>query len=157
MNKIFYLSFIICLSFKTIAQVKLSMPNTSNVSPTAASLSKYADTPVSLHTGIANISIPFYQINVRDASVAVGLGYHSGGIKVDEEAGIVGLGWSLQAGGVISRTIYGSDDYSQHPELVQYFNQGSFPLPPGKTTIQDIPKNALPDKQKSRSKLYREN
>jgi hypothetical protein len=77
-------------------------------SPNVASLGKYGDTPVSYYTGIPNISIPIYDIKTKDLSMPINLSYHSSAIRVEEEASIVGLGWSLNAGGVISRNIRGS-------------------------------------------------
>ncbi len=40
----------------------------------------------------------------------ISLSYQAGGIKVQEPASWVGAGWSLQAGGVITRTVMGAPD-----------------------------------------------
>lgn len=85
---------------------KEPVPPTPNVS----SLGKYGDIPVSLHTGVPNISIPIYTIKEGDISLGISLNYHSSGVKVDEIASWVGLGWSLNAGGMITRTVAGGPD-----------------------------------------------
>jgi YD repeat-containing protein len=79
-------------------------------SPTAAALGKYADWPVSLYTGTPGISIPLYTVSGRDFSVPVTVSYHASGIRVSEVASWVGLGWSLNAGGVITRSVKGLPD-----------------------------------------------
>lgn len=76
-------------------------------SPTAYSLGKYGDIPVNYYTGVPDISIPIHSLKERDVAVDITLSYHGSGIKVDEQASFVGLGWSLNAGGVITRTIRG--------------------------------------------------
>jgi hypothetical protein len=90
-------------------------------SPNAASLGKYGDIPVSFYTGVPNISIPIYNINERGLGHQISVSYHASGIKVSEEAGRVGLGWALNAGGAISRTIVGEDDF----ESSKYFGLNS--------------------------------
>jgi hypothetical protein len=80
-------------------------------SPNTAAIEKYAVYPVSAYTGLPNISIPLYTISSRDVQLPVSLSYHAAGIKVAEEASRVGLGWALQAGGAITRTIMGMDDW----------------------------------------------
>ena len=85
------------------SQVSIATPN-------AASLGKYADVPVNYHTGIPQISLPFYTIQDGPIQVTVGLSYHASGLKVAEPASWVGAGWSLQAGGAISRTVQGAPD-----------------------------------------------
>lgn len=80
-------------------------------SPTAASLMKFGDIPVSYYTGSASVSIPIYTINSGDINVPVSLSYSSSGIRLSEEASWVGLGWALNAGGMISRTIMDKDDF----------------------------------------------
>jgi len=81
-------------------------------SPNAAALAKYAEIPVNTHTGIPSISVPIHQWKSRrgGASVNVGLSYHAGGIKVEDVASNVGTGWSLNAGGVITRSVRGIAD-----------------------------------------------
>jgi YD repeat-containing protein len=79
-------------------------------SPNAASLGKYGDIPVSYHTGVPEISIPIYTIAEGSIAVPISLNYHSSGIQVDEVASWVGLGWTLMAGGSITRVVKGGPD-----------------------------------------------
>ena len=90
-----------------------SLPQIIPPSPTAAALGKYGDVPVGLYTGIPSISIPLYEINDGSLNLPISLNYHAGGIKVEEVASWVGLGWSLNAGGVITRQVRGLvDEYA---------------------------------------------
>jgi hypothetical protein len=73
------------------------------ISPEAAALGKYGNVPVSMYTGVPNISVPLYEIAVGGFKLPISLSYHAGGNKVDDVASWVGTGWSLQAGGVINR------------------------------------------------------
>ncbi len=84
--------------------------NISIASPNAASLGKYADVPVNYHTGIPEITVPIYTINAGRLQLPIGLSYHSSGLKVMEPASWVGAGWSLNAGGVITRSVMGQPD-----------------------------------------------
>lgn len=81
-------------------------------SPDVASLGKYGDVPTNNYTGTPNISIPVYEINTGDFSLPVSLSYHASGVKVEDIASSVGLGWSLNAGGVITRAVRGLPDES---------------------------------------------
>lgn len=92
-------------------------------SPTAASLGKYGDIPVGLHTGIPNLQIPIYTVQSGPLKVPVSLSYHASGLKVQEQASWVGAGWSLNAGGVITRSIVGAlDDKGQNGDHKGYFS-----------------------------------
>ncbi|SUB77358.1 Uncharacterised protein [Porphyromonas macacae] len=77
-------------------------------SPTATNLGLYGEIPVSYYTGIPDISIPLYEIKGKKLRVPLRLRYHPAGIRPEIHPGPVGLGWSLEAGGVISRTVRGS-------------------------------------------------
>ncbi len=89
-------------------------------SPNAAAMAQYVETPVSLNTGTSNINIPLYTINEGPLTFPISLSYHASGIRVEEPASWVGLGWNLNAGGAITRTVLGKPDDQQEG----YFNVG---------------------------------
>ena len=74
-------------------------------SPNAAALGEYVTQPVGYYTGIPHISIPIWNLQLKDFNLPISLDYHAGGITVEETASNVGLGWSLKAGGLITRTV----------------------------------------------------
>jgi len=84
-------------------------------SPDASALAKYADIPVSLYSDTATISIPVYEIKERELSLPISLNYHgSSGHKVETVVPRTGLGWTLEAGGLIARTVRGWPDEHAH-------------------------------------------
>ncbi|MEJ0055110.1 MAG: hypothetical protein WDN75_05315 [Bacteroidota bacterium] len=87
-----------------------ALKNIQIASPNAASLGKYGDIPVSYHSGTPNIDIPIYTVEEGPLKLPVSLSYHASGLKVMEQSSWVGAGWSLNAGGVITRTVRGFAD-----------------------------------------------
>ncbi|WP_163325475.1 RHS repeat protein [Draconibacterium mangrovi] len=85
-------------------------------SPEAASFQRYGEIPVSNFTGVPEISIPIHTVSLKDLQVPVALSYHAGGITVDQEATIVGLGWTLMAGGSITLNSVGKTETGTYPE-----------------------------------------
>lgn len=98
----------------------LRIDNPYKVPPTpeASAILKYGEYPVSYNTGVPDISVPLYIINSGELTLPINLSYYAGGIKVDEVANSVGLGWTLNGGGVINRTVMGIPD------------RGNFEFPP---------------------------
>lgn len=82
-------------------------------SPNAASLGKYGDVPVNLYTGKANVNIPIYSLEERGIKLNLSLNYDTGGIRINEAPSWIGQNWSLNAGGVITRSVKGlfNDEY----------------------------------------------
>jgi hypothetical protein len=78
---------------------------TAALTPNAAGLGLYGDIPISLYTGTPDISIPLYEIKVKDYTLPITLSYHAAGVRVDQHPGWVGLGWNLFAGGLITRNV----------------------------------------------------
>ncbi len=78
--------------------------------PEAASLGKYGNVPLSLFTGTPSVSVPLYQLAGNNLSLPIQLSYNAGGFNPQEIAGWVGLGWSLSAGGVVTRSVNGNPD-----------------------------------------------
>lgn len=89
-------------------------------SPEASALAKYADIPVSLYSGTPTISIPLYEIEERELTLPISLNYHGSGNKVETIAPRMGLGWTLQASGLVARTVRGwPDEHGQRGFLYQ--------------------------------------
>lgn len=86
--------------------------------PTVSAINRYEDVPVNLSTGAISISIPIFTINYKGLVMPISLNYSNNGIKVNEESSNVGLGWSLSAGGHISREVRGLPDESNNPLLI---------------------------------------
>ncbi|RTZ46411.1 hypothetical protein EJ377_19385 [Chryseobacterium arthrosphaerae] len=77
--------------------------------PASNNLMKFEEVPVSYYTGIPDISIPLFTIPTGNPKVPVSiqLKYHPLNAKPDDKSGETGLGWSMIAGGTISRTVRG--------------------------------------------------
>lgn len=78
--------------------------------PIAASFKLYGDVPVGYNTGVPDITIPLYTIQVGDFSLPIELKYHINSLKPASCRTNVALGWSLHYGAIISKTIYGKPD-----------------------------------------------
>lgn len=79
-------------------------------SPESSQIHRFDFYPVNLFTGAADINVPIYSFEIDGIKIPIELKYQASGIKLEDESGSVGLGWSLIAGGRISRTIRGSAD-----------------------------------------------
>ncbi|WP_299314348.1 RHS repeat domain-containing protein [uncultured Aquimarina sp.] len=84
----------------------ITIPN----SPETAAFIKYGDIPLNHYTGTPNISIPICEIKGRSISMPISMTYDASGIKVNQLATNVGLGWNLNYGGVVSRQVNGLAD-----------------------------------------------
>jgi hypothetical protein len=120
----------------TNTQMRSTVP-----SPTAASLGKFGDIPISYYTGVPSISIPLFTAKGKTLELPISLDYHASGIKVEEVGGWVGAGWALEAGGVITRTVHGIVD----EQTEGYFNTGhtfyvagNWTFPPPVTLVRNI-------------------
>ncbi|WP_201291591.1 hypothetical protein, partial [Tenacibaculum maritimum] len=87
------------------------LPKIIQPSPEVAALAKFIDIPVNYSNGIPDIKIPFYTIKTKGGEeIPIYISYHASGIKVNEHATQVGLGWKLSTGGMISVQTYGESD-----------------------------------------------
>jgi len=110
-----------------------------NASPEAEKYNQLSEIPVDLYTGRVNIEIPLYTIIHNDIKVPISISYMGGGIKVAEESGLVGLGWKLNASGVISRVLRGMPDelYDNANRKAGYRRMGELILPDGVSEFSD--------------------
>lgn len=88
---------------------KLS-PKSQQKTPNVAAMEKFGDYPVNLYTGLPDISVPIFEVKSGPLHLPIRLSYHASGIKYTDQASWVGLGWSLMAGGFISRNVNNKPD-----------------------------------------------
>lgn len=79
-------------------------------SPEAEEFTEYGNTAVDLYSGTTDLSIPLFTIKGSEINIPISLTYNTSGIKVEQEASIIGLGWNLNVGGRISRIVNGLAD-----------------------------------------------
>ena len=120
------------------------LPNFIPPSPETASLFRYVEHSSNNSNGIFTLDIPVYEIRQGSLSLPIKLNYEASGRRAYEQTGPVGIGWSLNTGASISRTINGKCDFRfwiQDPD--QYMNTA--------LKIENILGNV------SENKYYREN
>lgn len=80
------------------------------VSPDVWSMIKYGNAEVNPYSGTVGTSIPIYTYQDDDFTIPISIDYASSGYKPNIPTGVVGLGWYLNVGGVITREIRGIPD-----------------------------------------------
>jgi YD repeat-containing protein len=109
----FLTCFILCSASNIRAQgVKEYLSETGFLppSPNSASLGKYGGVNLGLSAGTMQQEIPLANLPFGKSGLPISITYSSNGVKVNEIASRVGTSWNLQAGGVITRTVYGEPD-----------------------------------------------
>jgi hypothetical protein len=101
--------------------INIAIPKT----PESQSFEKYGNIPVDEYSGTPNISVPLYNVKGRFLESPVSLSYHASGIKVNQEATWVGLGFDLMYGGRITVETKGNvDDNARYYTTQQMFKDG---------------------------------
>ena len=79
-------------------------------SPAEWSFHKYIENPIGLYKGCPNVEVPLFTLKDGSIELPISLRYNTSGIKVEEEASWVGLGWNLNIGGYITKQIVDGED-----------------------------------------------
>ncbi|WP_425391688.1 RHS repeat domain-containing protein [Ekhidna sp.] len=109
--KVRYIALLVVIFLKLEAFAQ-ELPEVLPPSPTVGNLMTFEEVPIDYHTGQPNITIPLLSKQAHpDLTMNAVLRYSTQGVKVDAHSGWVGTGWSLSAGGVVSRTIRGLPDH----------------------------------------------
>lgn len=98
------------VSQSTIADMRRSageatLPVVVMPSPNAATLTRTIVENVDLYTGKLSLSIPLYTLKSRNIEVPISVNAAASAHRVNEVASWVGLGWHLNAGGMITRVM----------------------------------------------------
>ena len=88
------------IAFTGFAQYQENLPQAKPIPPNAAAMFKVLERPVGTYTGTIPISFPLYGVSSGSLTANLSLDYNStGGIKVEELGGPIGLGFNLSDGG----------------------------------------------------------
>ena len=87
--------------------------------PNVAEFNKYSKTSVSFFSGIPQIEVPIYNIALDYINIPITLANSPTGFKPEVHPSWVGMGWNLNAGGVITREVKFVRDEQQ--SLNDYF------------------------------------
>lgn len=115
----FILAFLSCnYSLQLNAQNTFApaLPDATPPSSQAAQFARYGEIPVGHTTGVPQIVIPLYTLSTGKMDIPISLSYHASGFRVTDIPTPVGLGWVLNAGGLISRSVEGAPDYMSGKE-----------------------------------------
>lgn len=112
MNKITQIVFPIFLliNISSFAQQGTSNTKLTNPSAEVASIGKFVDFPMDISSGLPQISIDIHTIHSGSLQLPISLGYNASGIKVEETASCVGLGWAISKGPFLARMVNGLPD-----------------------------------------------
>lgn len=126
------LLFIILLAMSSLVEAQqnsLKQLDVSLAAPEAAEIAKYGNLEVNMFKGVPDVTVPIHTLKVQDFTLPIYLSYDASGIKVDQIATNVGLGWSLHGGGQITVSAYGKDDFDepvrdfvQNPDILENFD-----------------------------------
>ncbi|MDR6338953.1 hypothetical protein HNQ91_002004 [Filimonas zeae] len=86
------------------------LSNIISPSPTSYQFARHGNLPISYASGAMSYTLPLYTIKLGQLQMPLSLNYYSNGIKMDDNYNGIGMNWSLQAGGAISRVIRGLPD-----------------------------------------------
>lgn len=108
--------------------------------------SRIAPSEVNEYNGTAEIFIPLHSIKFEGLNIPIGLRYNSSGIKVNQYATEVGLGWSLDAGGAVVKEINGKyeDNVLQQNDYPYNLYDGGYLSDPNVQEVPDFYKISAP-------------
>ncbi|MDR1347342.1 MAG: hypothetical protein LBJ63_02775 [Prevotellaceae bacterium] len=120
MKKFKLILLIFCLNSILNAQTtppEIKLPALIPPSPQTAQFNRYGEIPVGHTTGVPQIEIPIYTLSTGWIDIPISLSYHASGFRPHDIPSPVGLGWVLNAGGVISRSVEVKGDFEDYDEM----------------------------------------
>ncbi|OQP46230.1 hypothetical protein A4H97_31195 [Niastella yeongjuensis] len=106
---IFYPLLIFAIT-KAVGQASYIMPTVIQPSPQSLAFTRYGDYPMSDYAGLTNITIPLHTVTGRKLSMPITISFHASGRMADEMNGTLGMRWTLNCGGLVTRTMKGAPD-----------------------------------------------
>jgi hypothetical protein len=112
MNKCILTAFILLTIVKGFCQDGPNLGDGTPMASNAGAASKFMSDQVNLFTGQPDISVPVFSYRSNNGiGMSIGLHYTgTGGLRLNEQASSVGLGWYLSYGGSVTRVVRGLPD-----------------------------------------------
>ena len=150
MNRIMLYSYLLLVflffwPIMTIAQVNADIIRPS---VNAGQFSNAVKAETALSKGQLSLNIPLMELKGKGYDLPISLLFYNGDVIFSTEASPVGLGWSLIAGGIITQTIKGSDDFNTRYLNKEHHYDGNYILnnwENNSTFIFDIQEDPMPD------------
>lgn len=95
-------------------------------SPETSNLNQYGAIQVGSYTGKPDINVPIYNVKTGDLQFPINLYYDASGIRVNQEATWVGLGWELSTVAAITYKPSGGND-QKSPFHINHVLQSMYP------------------------------
>jgi YD repeat-containing protein len=124
-----------CILFSPSQSMAQTYPTNSFVtdlvvpSPQSRAFTRYGDYPMNGNTGLVDISVPLYEVRSRSLKCPISMSFHASGRMANETNGILGMRWTLNVGGVVSRNLKGRPDewyalapYTVNPDVAPTFD-----------------------------------
>lgn len=134
-----FLVFLISIGYQSVGQTMYGLPNVISPSPQSTALTKYGDYPMAGYTGLTDITVPLHTVTSRTLSMPISMSFHASGRMANEINGTLGMRWTLNCGGLVTRTVKGlPDEWNQLDtfDITQYN---------GTTPSFDVLYSACPD------------
>ena len=117
-----------CLPFMAMAQ-------DLNPGQQSQGLLESRNVTVDYSTGIFHYQIPLYTLKSGDYELPISLRYTGKGVKVSDKPGLVGYNWTLDTGGVVTRTVRGGIPDEKPLYGYLHFENDSIPLSEDATRV----------------------
>nr|WP_315030269.1 hypothetical protein [uncultured Chryseobacterium sp.] len=113
-----YVSLSLLVASQAIAQQQAKL-GVEIKSPQSYAFEKYGNVPINLYTGSLDLKIPIYsQPTTSGKNIDVFVSYDSSGFLPHKKSDNAGMGWSMLAGGRVTRTLNRfPDEYKGNPTL----------------------------------------
>lgn len=123
-RRFYYFLVLIFFQSTLFGQETPNVANATELSPNTAAGAQAATATVDYFTGIPSVSVPLYSYSGKGMHLNITAEYIGGGAKDGQEPSTIGMGWYLDAGGLITRTVRGTpDDIS----VYGFMNTGAIP------------------------------
>ncbi|MEQ3663796.1 hypothetical protein [Olleya sp.] len=115
------------ISINLFSQEESHLPNYIMPSPQGHEITKYGDLAINESLGMVNHKIPLHIFKSGSLELPISLSYSGNGIKITDLPTWTGNNWTLNAGGVITRTVNDLPDETFNPRM--FFAEGGLPAP----------------------------